>query len=324
MDIAEIKEKIVSAMVLAPSAHNTQPWRFVVTENKVDMLVDWSRHLRVSDPTQRELFVSLGCAVTNGLVAAAHAGHHVNLVYFPDGDGKDSVVARFLLTSGRGVQQVAALYPAVTRRRTNRHPYNGRPLTSRERTALTSRQEDEVFLVEKQGPKEALADVSAQGTEQTLAQPDFKEELSHWVRHNWTRQADGMPGYAMLMPAPISLISRFMVRLMPIHKQQAKKVKQQVMSSSAVAVVATLEDSKKEWLKTGQLLERLWLEATSAGLAASPIAAAIEAGNETRLQVQRILKTNLKPQALLRIGRAAKQDLRPTPRRTVADTLSKQ
>lgn len=76
-----------------------------------------------------------------------------------------------------------------------------------------------------------------------------------------------------------------------------------------------------DWIKSGQLLEQLWLEATTAGLAASPLVASIEAGEDTRSQLKQILNTDLLPQSLLRLGHARHQPLRAVPHRTVAECL---
>ena len=45
--------------VLAPSGHVTQPWRFVVADNHVDVVADLSRALRVVDPHYRDVTMSL-------------------------------------------------------------------------------------------------------------------------------------------------------------------------------------------------------------------------------------------------------------------------
>ncbi|MEX2054805.1 MAG: hypothetical protein WD972_01360, partial [Candidatus Andersenbacteria bacterium] len=81
----DLKEQILPSMVMAPSAHNTQPWQFRIAENSIDVFVDWKRHLTVSDPTQRELYLSLGCTIFNGIVAAAHSGLATTISYLPQG-----------------------------------------------------------------------------------------------------------------------------------------------------------------------------------------------------------------------------------------------
>lgn len=130
-----------------------------------------------------------------------------------------------------------------------------------------------------------------------------------------------MPGYAMGMPAAVSFIAPLLVRIAPIHTQEAPKVRQQVESASAIAVISSSNDTKEEWMESGRILQRLWLEATAAGLAASPVTAAIEAGGDTRQTIRKTTKSSLWPQAILRIGHNG-EVLRASPRRTVAEILT--
>ena len=58
-------EDIVAYGLLAPSSHNTQPWKFVVEKNVIKILPDYGRSLPYSDRFNRELFRSIGCAWSN-------------------------------------------------------------------------------------------------------------------------------------------------------------------------------------------------------------------------------------------------------------------
>src|SRR6476661_9850682 len=48
---------------LAPSVHNTQPWRFEIAPGTFTLRVDRTRQLRVLDPTGRQMIISAGCAL---------------------------------------------------------------------------------------------------------------------------------------------------------------------------------------------------------------------------------------------------------------------
>src|SRR5690606_41301226 len=64
----------LAAAVLAPSVHNTQPWRFEVQPTAVEVYADYSRQLTVADPTGRALILSVGAAVFNLRVAVRVLG----------------------------------------------------------------------------------------------------------------------------------------------------------------------------------------------------------------------------------------------------------
>ena len=57
---------------IAPSAHNTQPWRFApLADGRIAVRWDPARALPVSDPTSRDLFLGLGAAVESARLRAA-------------------------------------------------------------------------------------------------------------------------------------------------------------------------------------------------------------------------------------------------------------
>src|SRR5690606_6798678 len=58
----------------APSVHNTQPWRWRVYPDRLDLFADRSRQLTVADPDGRLLTVSCGAALHHARVALVAAG----------------------------------------------------------------------------------------------------------------------------------------------------------------------------------------------------------------------------------------------------------
>lgn len=317
-----ITEKIIYPAVLAPSAHNTQPWKFRIANGAIDVYVDWGRHLRVSDPTLRQLYISVGCAIANMKIAASFWGYEYEVRYFPEGEGRQEAVARMILLNPAGGPRgdMAALYSAISQRRTNRSMYDQKALTDNEREAIMHNGDSTTIFIDDRDKIEQLAHVSEEGTFHTLSRKDFREELSHWVRNSWTEQHDGMPGYAMGMPAPMSLVAPMMIRIVPIHIQEAPKTKKQVETASALIVFVGV-DSFHDWVKTGESFEQVWLNATAVGLAAMPVVAAIEAGQAYRGRLQEIAGAAKLPLSMLRIGHAEKNNLRATPRRTIDECL---
>ena len=69
--IAQLKE-IVRFSTMAPSGHNTQPWLFLIDDNRITVYPDYSKRLPVVDPDDHALFISLGCALENLIIAAKH------------------------------------------------------------------------------------------------------------------------------------------------------------------------------------------------------------------------------------------------------------
>ena len=61
---------LVNYAVLAPSNHNTQPWKFCIHDDSLDVLVDKSSALNFIDPLFRQLAISCGAAIGMFEVAA--------------------------------------------------------------------------------------------------------------------------------------------------------------------------------------------------------------------------------------------------------------
>lgn len=68
----------------APSIHNTQPWRWRLTDNQLDLYLDHSRGLEVTDPDSRLAILSCGAALHHAMVSLAAAGWHVLLARLPN------------------------------------------------------------------------------------------------------------------------------------------------------------------------------------------------------------------------------------------------
>jgi nitroreductase len=62
-----VVRKLIAAVGAAPSIHNTQPWRFWVTDDVVEVHGDPDRMLWAADPRGRALHLSCGAALFNVL-----------------------------------------------------------------------------------------------------------------------------------------------------------------------------------------------------------------------------------------------------------------
>src|SRR5690606_32982531 len=75
MDADLVLRNAVAAAVMAPSSHNTQPWRFRISGTRLDVLADPERQLKVIDRERRQLVQSCGCALFNARVAVRAMGY---------------------------------------------------------------------------------------------------------------------------------------------------------------------------------------------------------------------------------------------------------
>ncbi|MFC7530108.1 hypothetical protein [Actinoplanes sp. GCM10030250] len=86
-----VLEDCVEAATMAPSLHNSQPWKFRIADGAVNVYADHTRQLAVLDPSGRELMISVGAAVFNLRLRLRQAGHLPRLTVFPDSGQSDLV-----------------------------------------------------------------------------------------------------------------------------------------------------------------------------------------------------------------------------------------
>src|SRR5215472_6807201 len=79
-------EQLVRAAAAAPSMHNTQPWRFRVTDagRAIELRADPARQLRYGDPAGRAAHIGCGAALFNLRLAAEAAGWQAVVRLLPD------------------------------------------------------------------------------------------------------------------------------------------------------------------------------------------------------------------------------------------------
>jgi nitroreductase len=114
---------------LAPSSHSTQPWRFSVVQNTVELRSDLPSGPRGVDCGRRELDISLGCALENVLIAAERFGFGHEVLYPAEGRTGAPAASVTLLAEGTpSTCRPVELFEAITTLRTNRGRDEGRPV----------------------------------------------------------------------------------------------------------------------------------------------------------------------------------------------------
>ena len=175
---------LLNYAVLAPSSHNSQPWKFNVTNESILVFADRSRGLQVADRDQRELYVSIGCALENLIVAADHFGYNSSLVYFP---GEKDLVAKVVLQPAANPlnpSRDARLFSAILSRQTNRNPYEPQAISEADLETMKSLSSDEdvsIFITRDSAIKKGFQDLVVQANGIQYSDANFKSELGHWL-----------------------------------------------------------------------------------------------------------------------------------------------
>lgn len=297
---------LVRFAVLAPSSHNSQPWKFEVRENQIMVRPDMRRALPQSDTNHRQLFISLGCALENFLIAADYYGFATQIAYQDDGAS-----ISFQRNRQESLQDKDHLVFSIPKRHTNRNPYDDRMPDEQFVTLVKSLATDEMRIdcITDQNIKNKTADIVIAAGIAAMDDRGFREELSHYIKSNITKASIGMPGFGFGMPLPVSLIASFVLKRFNMNKLSRKQDEKLLKEHTPVMVViSSKEDNTKTWMEAGQCYESIALAAEKNNINTAPMAAAIQIGNFYQ-ELQKNLGISFRPQVFFRMGYASKTTL---------------
>ena len=308
--------------ILAPSSHNTQPWRFIVSGDELLVCADRTRSLPTIDPFDRELIISCGTALLNLRVALAYFEVPVEITTFPQSSDPDIVARIVFPASGPRLRDLAELFNAITKRTTNRGPFSGEdvPAAIVERFKSAARSEGvDVALAEELAQRERLAALIAKADRRQFDDPRFRRELASWIHP--LRSNDGMPaasqGLRALTDAATPIVA-MAIRTFDLGTGVAAAHEELARGSPLLVVLSTPMDNNEGWLAAGLGLQRLLLVATTEGYSASYLNQPIEVA-DFRTELAKELSIDGYPQLLLRVGRG--RPASRSPRRAISEVL---
>lgn len=257
--------ELVRLATLAPSSHNTQPWKFRIEQDAITILPDFSRRCPVVDPDDAHLFKSLGCATENLVHAAAAQGR----VAHPSPDGADGITIRLVHSPAARADE---LFHAIPHRQCTRKAFDGRPIESDHLSLLeragTGAGARAIMLTDRTD-LDTVADYVAEGDLKQLADPEFRSELVSWIRFNpreAVQKADGLAGRTTGQPPLPRWLAERIIGSVLKPESQAETDSQHVKSSSAMAVFVAEDDDHSAWIEVGRAYERFALQATALGI----------------------------------------------------------
>jgi hypothetical protein len=306
--------------ILAPSGPNTQPWKFAIHGSSISVFADLTRSLPFVDPSNRTLFMSVGCAIANLDVAAKHFGFAPNISYFPDGLESDLVASVQLSAGQEPVDGQDDLFAQIQRRHTTKDRYEHALIE----TPLLKEMERNInhpglyltYLADEDA-KDKMADLVSRAHQIQLAKKEFRQNLGEWLRSNWTAEPDGMPLYTFGVPDVVSLGFPAAFKEFDLSRPVIYRDSGLIHDCSTLAVLTSDLDDKLTWTMCGFALENLLLRATSYDIRASffsqPIGLPI-LREELKNQINRG-----HPQLIFSLGMA--KPMRPSPRRPIEDVI---
>jgi hypothetical protein len=311
--VAQALRRAAVRATLAPSVHNTQPWRFVLGPDWIEVHADPARRLAVLDPTGRQLTISCGCTLANVRVSLAASGSATRVDRGPD-PFRPAFLARVAVTGVGGPvdASLAALDAVVEVRRTNRRQFADDAVPDElidELVAAAHAEGAELAAITAPDDRLITAVLSQRADRQQNADPAYRAELRAWTSDD-PRRDDGVPAAAV----PHGVAGghdEIPLRDFDTTGEGGLPTETRSGMEQCLLVLGTPGDDAVAWLRAGEALQRVLLEIARHGFAVSPLTQAIEIP-ATRSALRTELRLSMRPHVLLRVGRAAPT---PAPRR---------
>lgn len=310
----EISEDLVAVAVRAPSIHNTQPWRFRVVGEALELSADPRRRLAATDRDGREMVISCGAALFGLRLAVRGLGYRPRVEMLPD-LGSVEPLARLRLgeaaAPGTGERRLLA---AMRRRHTHRGPFAAGSLPPGLVVGLQREAEVEgasLAMIRDSQQYGQLRNLVAVDGHEYRYDPGRLAEIQAWTRPAGSGCPDGVPGTAYAA-RPGRRHGTLPQRDFDLGRGWGTQL-EEPGEPAATAVLLTAGDGVADWLRAGGALYRILLRAAHQGVFASLYTQVLEAP-PTRDAVRAGLQLPGAPQLILQLGRAH-TTAPPTPRR---------
>lgn len=282
---------LVRAGILAANPHNTQPWLFRVQDARITLLADTERNLGSFDPYRREMFLGLGCALENMMLAAGPNGYEATVVLAsgrlnpPSRDGPAIPVATLSLAPSYPAPN--ALYDAIPDRHTDRGPYYASRHISPEALAALQQAVEStgarVVFISDPDARARFGELKVSTTENIIADAEMVRDSERWYRHTREeveRHRDG----PTLDAAGLPPVRTAMAKLLPRpsaeenHAYWLENTRDTQVATAPVFGMILVDDlyDREQTLQAGRAWQGLHLASVRAGLAAQPLNQPVE------------------------------------------------
>jgi hypothetical protein len=302
---------IIGVAGRAPSVHNTQPWRFAIRRDAIDLLADRSRQLRVADSAGRELLISCGAALYGMRLGIRKLGYVADVELLPVA-GNSALIARVRAGERAAVtREERELLAAMPHRHTHRGPFDPGPVPVRLLDAMRIDALDEgaqIGLIEDAGQLDALASFALVAAGATISSKARQAERDQWVRPAGGAARDGISARSW-SAAPYARVGtgpgmpEAGLRLPQRDFGQSGLLPVGGSPPSVTAILTTPADTRQDWLAAGQALHRVLLRGATRWVFASLYTEPLEIP-QIRDRIRTLAGIEGVPQILMQFGRA--------------------
>lgn len=296
---------LIATAARAPSVHNSQPWRFRVGQDAVELWCD-PRRRTSPDARGREMLISCGAALFGLRLAMRSLGFQPVVELLPD-QARLRLLAR--VRPGRGVPMNALevrMLAAVPHRHTHRGAFEPGALPP---GLLPGLQNDalvegaELAFIPPGLGFQRLAALAASAARRGSLDPRAKATIRRWTRAAGQPERDGIPATALAAGrATLMRQGRLPQRDFDLGRNLGL-LSAEGAPPSVTAILLTRGDGRADWLNAGQALHRMLLHAASEWVFASLYTQPLE-DPVTRVLIPGQVGISGHPQMIMQFGRA--------------------
>jgi hypothetical protein len=320
----EVVAAMAQAARLAPSIHNSQPWRFETAVDRLEIHADHTRSTPAVDPLRRWVYVACGAAAFNAAAAARALGRRATVSLLPDRQRPELMAVVTLDGAVESSRDDLALARAIQERHTVRTPFESgsvAPAIVDRLRAGVEREGAWLQVIHDQDDIVELIVLTERAEAAEAADERYRDELRAWMRDVGDAADDGIRLDALPSTGTYG-------RGSPVPLRDFRGDGHAVTSAGdppdvehpLLVVIGTDGDHHLDWLRAGLAMQRLWLTATVAGLGASPVSQALDHAGPRLLLARLVGLDKGHAQMLLRLGYGDHPAI--TGRRPLADLLS--
>lgn len=291
--------ELVRFATLAANSHNTQPWIFSARSNEIAIAPDFTRRCPAVDPDDHHLFVSLGCAAENLVLAASTLGWRANPVV--DGD-------RIVIALEKAPPAASALAEAIPVRQCTRATFDSRPVTPeilRQLDIACREPNVTAILMTDRRAISGVAEYVIEGNSAQMRDKAFMRELVSWLRFNEAdalATMDGLFSAASGNPTLPAWVARPLLRFFLTEDGENRKYRDELESSAGVVILAADRSDTSHWIAVGRACQRFGLQATALGLKYSFINQPVEVATLRRQFAASLGLGQRRPDIVMRFG----------------------
>lgn len=300
--------ELIRYATLAASSHNTQCWQFKLEDQKISILPDLARCCPAVDPDNHHLYVSLGCATENLLIAAKTHGYKGTVELQTEADTVKAIDIHLAACNPAH----SLLFDVIPERQSARSIYDSQPLKAEDLNLLKIAGTDEgvtlIMLTEKQALETVLGYITKANTLQ-VNDPAFVKELKSWVRFNRSeaiKKGDGLFSKSTGNPTAPHWLGSLLFDWILSAKSENNKIAKQIHSSAGIAIFVSDKDDPAHWIASGRCYQRFALQAEALDIRTAFLNQPVEVAALRSQFADYLGIGNRRPDLLVRFGHGPK------------------